>query len=116
MISISKNVHFDKLDDKVDKCNNTYYITFKMKPADEKLSKYTDSSKEINEKEPQFKIGNIVRISKYQNIFPRDYTPNWSKEIIVIKEDCGHVINDLIRKKSLEPFTKKNCKKQTKNN
>ena len=86
MISISKNVHFDKVDDKLDKYNNTYYITFKMKLADEKLSKYTDSSKEINEKETKFKIGDIVRISKYKNIFPRDYTPNWSKEVIVIKK------------------------------
>ena len=86
MISISKNVHFDKVDDKVDKYNNTYYITFKVKLADEKLSKYTDSSKEINEKEPEFKIGDIVRISKYKNIFPRDYSPYWSKEVIVIKK------------------------------
>ena len=65
MTSISKNVYIDKLDDIVNKYNNTYHITIKMKPADVKSSTYIDSSKEINNKDPKFKIGDIVR---YQNI------------------------------------------------
>ena len=36
MISISKNVYIDKLDDIVIKCNNTYHRTIKMKPVDVK--------------------------------------------------------------------------------
>ena len=32
MTSISKNVYIDKLDDIVDKCNNTYHTTIKIKP------------------------------------------------------------------------------------
>ena len=63
--SISKNVYFDKLDDIVNKCNNTYHRTIKKKPADVKPSTYIDSSKEINNEDPKFKIGDIVRISKY---------------------------------------------------
>ena len=51
-----------KLDDKY---NNTYHNTVKMKPADVKSSTYNDSSKENNNKDPKFKIGDIVRISKY---------------------------------------------------
>ena len=78
MTSISKNVYLDKLDDIVNKYNNTYISTIKMKPVDVKLSAYIDSSKEINDKDPKFKIGDIVRISKYKNIFSKCYVPNWS--------------------------------------
>ena len=36
MTSISKNVYIDKLNDIVDKYNNTYHTTIKMKPTDVK--------------------------------------------------------------------------------
>ena len=49
--------------------NDTYHTTIKMKPADVKSNIYIDYSKEINDKDPKFKIGYIVKISKYQNIF-----------------------------------------------
>ena len=39
MTSFSKNVYIDKLDDIVNKHNNTYHITIKMKPVNVKLSK-----------------------------------------------------------------------------
>ena len=39
-----------------------------MKPVDIKSNKYIKSSKKINDKDPKFKIGDIVRISKYNNI------------------------------------------------
>ena len=42
MTSISKNVYFEKLHDMIDKCNNTYHSTMKMKPADVKSSPYID--------------------------------------------------------------------------
>ena len=86
MTSISKNVYIDKLDDIVNKYNNTYHSTIKMKPVDVKSSTYIDSSKEINDKDPKFKIGDIVRISKYKNIFAKGYVPNWSEEVFVIKK------------------------------
>ena len=56
MTSVSKNVYINKLDDIVKKYNNTYQIRIKMKPVDVKLSTYIDSSKEINDKDPKFKI------------------------------------------------------------
>ena len=62
MTSISKNVYIDKLDDVVNKYNNTYHSTIKMKPFDVKPSKYIESSKEINYQDRKFKIGDIVRI------------------------------------------------------
>ena len=64
MTSISKNVYIDKLDDIDNEYNNTYYSTIKMKPADVKSNTYSDSSKEINNKDRKFKIDDIVRISK----------------------------------------------------
>ena len=40
MTSIPKNVHIDKLDDIVNKYNNTYHSTIKMNPIDVKSSAY----------------------------------------------------------------------------
>ena len=40
-----------------------------MKPIDVKDNTYINTDKEINDKDPKFKIGDCVRISKYKNIF-----------------------------------------------
>ena len=100
MFSKSKNLFIDKLDDIVIKWNNTYYSTIKMKPVDKKSNTYIDSSKEINNKDSKFKIGNIVRISEYKNIFANGYVPTWSEEVFVIKKFKNsmlwtYLINDL---------------------
>ena len=79
MTSISENVYVNKLDDIVNKYNNTYHSTFKMKPVDEKSSTYIDSSKEIIVEDTKFKSDDTVRISKYKNIFAKGYVPNCSK-------------------------------------
>ena len=57
-----------------------------MKSVDVKSDTCIDSSKEINEKDPKFKIGYNVRISKYKNVFAKGYTPNSSEEVFVIKK------------------------------
>ena len=79
MTSIPKNVYIDKLHDIVNKYDNIYHSEIKMKPVDVKSNTYIESSKEINNKNPKFKIGDTVRISKYKNIFVKGYTPNWSE-------------------------------------
>ena len=71
-----------------------------MKPIDVKDNTYIDFGKEVNYKEPTFKVGCHVRISKYKNIFAKGYTPNWSEEVFVIKEikntvPWTYVINDI---------------------
>ena len=86
MISVSKTVFIDKLDGIVNKSNITYHSTIKMKPVDVKSNTYTESSKEINNKNLKFKIGDTVRISRYKNSFTKVYTPNWSEEVFVIKK------------------------------
>ena len=64
MTSISENLYIDKLADIVNKYNNTYHDTIKMKPADVKPSTYVDLNKERNKENPKFKDGSYVRISK----------------------------------------------------
>ena len=99
MTSISKNVYIDKLDDIVNEYNNTYHRTIKMKPVDVKDNTYIDFEKEVNNKDPKFKISDHFRISKYENIFAKGYTPNWSEEVFVISKikntiPWTYVIND----------------------
>ena len=84
MTSISKNVYINKLNDIVNKYNSTYHNTIKMKTVDVKLNTYIEFSKEINNKDLKFKIGDIVRISKCKNIFAKAYTSNWSEEVFMI--------------------------------
>ena len=84
MTSISKNVYIDKLDDIVNEYNNTYDRTIKMKPIDVKDNAYIDSMglPRSNDNDPEIKVGDHVRISKYKNIFSKGYTPNWSEGIL----------------------------------
>ena len=58
MTSVSKNVYIDRLDDIVDKHNNTYHYTIKIKPADINPRIYIDINKENNKERPTFKVGN----------------------------------------------------------
>ena len=79
-------MYIHKLDDIVNEYNDTYHRTIKMKPVDVKDNTYIDFEKEVNDKDPKFKVGDYVRISKYKNIFDKRYTPNWSEEVCVIKK------------------------------
>ena len=116
MTSISKNVYIDKLDDIVDEYNNTYHTSIKMKPIDVKDNTYINTSKEINNKDPKFKVGDHVRISKYKNIFAKGYMPNWSEEVFVIKKikntvPWTYVINDLNGEEIIGTFYEKELQK-----
>ena len=83
--------------------------TFIMKAIEVKNNTCIESSKEIHDKDPKFKFGDHVRISKYKNIFAKGYTPNWSEEVYVIKEVKNtvrwtYLIKDLNGKKIIETF------------
>ena len=97
---VSKNVSFDILDNIVDKYNNTYHNTIKMKPIDVTSNSYAEYNIDSNAKKPKFEIGDHVRISKYKNIFAKGYDSNWSEEVFVINKikntvPWTFVINDL---------------------
>ena len=116
MTSISKNVYIDKLDDIVNEYNNTYHTTTKMKPIDVKDNTYINTSKKINYKDPKFKVGDRVRISKYKNIFAIGYMPNWSGEVFVVKKvkntvPWTYVINDLNGEEVIATFYEKELQK-----
>ena len=113
MTSISKNVYIDKLDDIVDEYNNT---TIKMKPADVKDKTYLNADKEINNKDPKFKVGDHVRISIYKNIFAKGYMLKWSEEVFVIRKvkntvPWTYVINDLNGEEITGTFYEKELQK-----
>ena len=80
MTAITKNVSFNVLDDTVDKYNNTYHKIIKMKPMDVGDDSFAEYNEESNEKDPKFKVGDHVRISKSKNNFAKGYAPNWSEE------------------------------------
>ena len=121
MTATSKNVYFDVLDDIVNIYNNTIHRTIKRKPIKVKNNSFAEYIEESNKRNPKFKDGDHVRISKYKNIFAKGYTPNWSEEIFVIKKVKNTVpwtllLTILIVKRLLKVFMKKNCRKLIKKN
>ena len=86
MAAVSKNVYFDVLDDVVNKYNNTVHITMKIKPIYVASDSYAEFNEDSNEKDPKFKVGDHVRISKYKNIFGKGYTQNWSEKVFAISK------------------------------
>ena len=72
--SALKIVYINKLDN------------IKMETIDAYLSIYIDLNKENTKEDPKFEVDDHVRISKYKNIFAKDYVSNWSEKGFEIKE------------------------------
>ena len=73
-------------------------------------------NKDSNKKDPKFKVGDYVRISKHKNIFAKGYTPNWSDEVFVVSKTKNTVpwtcvINDLNGEEITGSFYKKELQK-----
>ena len=114
MTSVSKTVYIDN--NIVNEYNNTYHRTIKMKSIDVKDNTYINKDKEVNDKDPKFKVGYHVRISKYKNIFTKSYAQNWSEEIFVIKRikntvPWTYVINNLNGEEIIGTFYEKELQK-----
>ena len=116
MTVISKNVYFDVLDDIVNKYNNTVHKTIKMKPTQVTNDFYAEYNEDVNKKDPKFKVGDHVRISKYKIVFAKGYTPNSSEDVFVISKikktvpwTC--VVNDLSGQKIAGRFYEKELQK-----
>ena len=116
MTAILKNVYFDVLNDIVNKCNNTVHRTIKMKPIDVTNDSYAEYNENSNKKDPKFKIGDRVRISKYKNIFAKGYAPNWSEEVFVVSKikntvPWTYVVSDLNGEEITGSFYEKELQK-----
>ena len=115
MTALSKNVYFDVLDNIVNKYNNTVHRTIKMKPIDVTTDSYAEYNEDSNKRNPRFKVGDHVRISKCKNIFAKGYAPNWSEEIFVIKKvntvPWTYVISDLNGEEITGSFYEKELQK-----
>ena len=114
--AVSKNVYFDVLDDIVNKYNNTVHRTIKMKPIDVTSDSYAEYNEDFNKKDPKFKVGDHVRISKYKNIFAKGYAPNWSEEVFVVNKIKNtvlwiYVVNNLNGEELTRSFYKKELQK-----
>ena len=92
MTTISKNIYFNVLDDIADEYNNTYHRTIKMKANNVKSDSFAEYNEEFNKKDPGFKVGDHVRISKYKNIFIKGYSPNWIQEIFFISKTENTIV------------------------
>ena len=100
MKALSKDVYFDVLDDIVNKYNKAVHRTIKMKPINVTSGSYAEYKEDSNEKDCEYKVGDRVRISKYKNIFAKEYAENWSEEVFVVskiknKVPWTYVISDL---------------------
>ena len=115
MTAISKNVYFNVLNDIADKYSNTYHKTIKMKPIDVKSDSFAEYNEDSNEKDPNFRVGDHIRISKYKNIFAKGYAPNWSEEIFVVPSfftvPWTYVISDLNGEEIVGSFYQKELQK-----
>ena len=57
-----------------------------MKPVYVNSTEYIDSSEENNERVPKSKVNDHIKIFKCKNNFAKDYVPNWSDKVFVIKK------------------------------
>ena len=74
---------------------------------------YIDFKKQVNNRDPKFKVGDHVRIYKSKKIiFATGYTPNLSEEVFIISKikntvPWTYVINDLNGKEIIGTFYEK---------
>ena len=109
MRAVLKNVYFDVVDDIVNKYYNTVHTVIKIKPTEVTSDCYAEYNEDSNEKDPKFKVGDRVRISKYKNIFAKGYTQNYSEEVSVVSKikktvPWTDVISDLNSEKKCWKF------------
>ena len=118
MAAVSKNVYFDLLDDIANKYNNRVQKTIKMKPIDVTSDLYAEYNEDSNEKDPNFKVGDLVRISKYKCSFGKGYTQNWSEDVFIISKIKNtvlwtYVLSDLNEEHIARTFYEKELQKTT---
>ena len=86
-----------------------------MRPIDFTSDSYAEYNENSNKKDPKFKFADHVRISKYKNIFAKEYAPNWSEEVFAVSKikntvPWTYIINDLNGEKIIGTFYEKELK------
>ena len=81
MTSISNNMYANILDDIVDKYNNAFHSTIKVKPVNIISSTYINLDKMNNKEDSQFKVDDHVRISNIKTLFAKSNAPNRSEKV-----------------------------------
>ena len=113
-----KNVYFYVLNDIIKNCNNTYHKTIKMKSINVNTNYCAEYHVDANKKDPdpKFQVCDRIRISKWKNVFPKGYTPNWSEDVFVIRKIKNifpgtYVINNLNGEEIVGTFYEKELQK-----
>lgn len=73
----------------INKYNNSIHKTIGMKPKDVKQKNVKEILQRINKKKgvksrAKFKLGDVIRISKFKKVFAKGYLPNWTNEVFKI--------------------------------
>ena len=94
----------------------TQFIEVLKWPIDVTSDSYAEYNEYSNEKDPKFKVGDHVRISKYKKFFAKGYTQNWSEEVFVVSKIKNtvprtYVISDLNRESITGSFYEKELQK-----
>ena len=89
-----------------------------MNPIDFTSDSYAEYNEDSNKKDPKYKVGDHIRISKYKNIFAKGYAPNWSEEVFVVSEIKNtvpwiYIVSDLNGEEITESFYEKELPKTT---
>ena len=87
-----------------------------MKPVDVTSDSYAKYNEDSNKKDPKFKVGDHVRISKYKNIFAKGYAPNCLEEVFVVSKiknrvPWTYVVNDFTGEEITGIFYEKELQK-----
>ena len=87
-----------------------------MKPIDVTSDSYTEQNEDFSKKDPKFKVGDHVKISKYKNIFAKGYAPKWSEEVFVVIKikntvPWTYVVSDLNSEEIAGSFYEKELQK-----
>ena len=77
---------------------------------------YVEYHNNLNKKDPKFKVGDHIKISKYKNIFTKGYTPNWSGDVFVVNKikntvPWSYLIKNLSGKEIIGSFYEKELQK-----
>ena len=84
MTAISTNVHFDVLDDIVNKYNNRVHRTIKTKPFDFTDDSYAKYNENPNKRDPKFKVGDHVRISNIKTVLQKNILQIGQKKFLLL--------------------------------